>query len=424
MYLYEPVYDGMMQVDNILQAYVIEAELEESKLCCVPQSEKKSYADIPVLPPLLKNGPFENVHANLHKYVTAVYSSHNRFSKVRDTIASVRKFYPEMPILILDDGRYEICYCDANVYYLKIPTNAGVSRSRNLAISMIKTPYVFLTDEDIQFTDSTNLTEMLRLLVSNDHLMMVAGAVDNRNTYAATITHIPKTPDYEVCQYDDAKHKRPYEGCHISHRGLMSYVGKMSMLKDYKWNATKVMGEHTQYFREIQQNATQYHYTRYIAICPHFMFHHHSGRNSMRYNKLRLQRANSHYFDVIHKCDYLNPWPKILYVGPSNSQFRDILSSYLHRHKKLKIARLVAGEINQVGNLNEYPLNIVDDARNYRFDNPQAEHQIFGARPIRIAEGFYSSKADIHVDSNNIKETMKLVNDELYSQGWNPDFGV
>ncbi|KAF0987114.1 hypothetical protein HZS_2331 [Henneguya salminicola] len=89
---------------------------------------------------------------------------------------SMWKYYPKLKSIIVDDFKENASFKfilflkNYSSYLTYIPTNqfTGISRGRNIALSLVKTKYFLLLDDDYNFNSKTNLMTLASILESTD----------------------------------------------------------------------------------------------------------------------------------------------------------------------------------------------------------------------------------------------------------------
>ncbi|HZG57923.1 glycosyltransferase family 2 protein [Paenibacillus sp.] len=94
--------------------------------------------------------------------VTAIIKTFERPHCLDRLIASIREYYPEMPIIVADDSRRPAVRND--VEYHVLPKDSGLSRGRNYLVKQVKTPYTLLLDDDFCFIRETDIGKLLRAM--------------------------------------------------------------------------------------------------------------------------------------------------------------------------------------------------------------------------------------------------------------------
>ena len=113
------------------------------------------------------------------------YMSRYRAEEAANLIASIRKYYPVIRILIGDDTQnpgtpYEILSQwanDSNTELVLLPEDEGTAAGRNILVQMVKTPLLLLLDDDYVFTNNTRLEQFVGLLLTNPDVSLVGGGI-------------------------------------------------------------------------------------------------------------------------------------------------------------------------------------------------------------------------------------------------------
>ncbi len=103
--------------------------------------------------------------ADVEREVTLVIKTFERPTALGRLIESVRRFYPSMPVLVVDDSAQPLHPLPAGVTrYSHLPFNSGASFGRNFGLRQVETEYVLFADDDLVFGPKTDLCKMLRVL--------------------------------------------------------------------------------------------------------------------------------------------------------------------------------------------------------------------------------------------------------------------
>ncbi|XP_062814238.1 beta-1,4 N-acetylgalactosaminyltransferase 2 isoform X2 [Anolis carolinensis] len=130
----------------------------------------------PYMPKLFDPGPDNNIR-NL---VTITTKTFFRYHKLRILIKSIRKFYPDITIIVADDSEHPEKIEEPNVEHFIMPFAKGWFAGRNLAISQVTTKYYLWVDDDFVFTEKTKIEEFVAVL-ENTNLDVVGGAVQGND---------------------------------------------------------------------------------------------------------------------------------------------------------------------------------------------------------------------------------------------------
>jgi len=107
--------------------------------------------------------------------VTFIIKTIERPQHLNALIKSIKEFYPNVKVIVADDGKDPVIRED--VEYHVLPYDTGVSAGRNFLIDHVKTPYFVILDDDFVFTEHTRIEELLRKFKASD-LDILGGAVN------------------------------------------------------------------------------------------------------------------------------------------------------------------------------------------------------------------------------------------------------
>jgi glycosyltransferase involved in cell wall biosynthesis len=104
--------------------------------------------------------------AELERDVSIVVKTFERPDSLGRLVRSVRRFYPRIPILVVDDSAAPIEPTpDGVTRYWHLPFNSlGIAGGRNFGLRQVETSYVLFCDDDMVFGRRTDLGKMLRTL--------------------------------------------------------------------------------------------------------------------------------------------------------------------------------------------------------------------------------------------------------------------
>ncbi|KAH1176501.1 hypothetical protein KIL84_021235 [Mauremys mutica] len=126
---------------------------------------------------------------NVSALVTIATKTFLRYDKLRALIASIRRFYPTVTIIIADDSQHPEPVGGAHIEQYFMPFGKGWFAGRNLAISQVTTKYVLWVDDDFIFTPRTRVEKLVDVLEKTS-LDLVGGGV--REITGVTTTYRQK----------------------------------------------------------------------------------------------------------------------------------------------------------------------------------------------------------------------------------------
>jgi len=104
--------------------------------------------------------------------VTAVVKTFERPHCLNRLLTSLRRFYPQMPVIVCDDGFVPSYRSD--VAYIRTEPDIGLSAGRNRLVEEVDTPYFLLLDDDLVFTEASKI-ERLATIVKTHDVSLAAG---------------------------------------------------------------------------------------------------------------------------------------------------------------------------------------------------------------------------------------------------------
>ncbi|XP_078385765.1 beta-1,4 N-acetylgalactosaminyltransferase 2-like isoform X1 [Cetorhinus maximus] len=119
--------------------------------------------------------------SNINSLVTITTKTFLRYHKLRILIASIRRFYPNMKIIIADDSEIPEKIEGPHIEQYIMPFAKGWFAGRNLAASQVTTKYLLWVDEDFLFTKDTKLEKLVEVLENTS--LDVVGASVNGNKF-------------------------------------------------------------------------------------------------------------------------------------------------------------------------------------------------------------------------------------------------
>ncbi|ELK15325.1 Beta-1,4 N-acetylgalactosaminyltransferase 1 [Pteropus alecto] len=135
---------------------------------------------------------------NVSALVTIATKTFLRYNRLRALIASIRRFYPTVTVVIADDSDKPEIISGPHIEHYLMPFGKGWFAGRNLAVSQVTTKYVLWVDDDFIFTARTRLERLVDVLErtpldlvgeesqDKEGLQEVGGAVREISGFATT----------------------------------------------------------------------------------------------------------------------------------------------------------------------------------------------------------------------------------------------
>jgi GT2 family glycosyltransferase len=98
--------------------------------------------------------------------VTAIIKTFERPERLRRLVRSIRKFHPDLHIIVADDSFQPGPV--AAVEYIRLLPDSGISAGRNAMLERVKTRYFLLLDDDFEFTRDTRIERLVATIEKFD----------------------------------------------------------------------------------------------------------------------------------------------------------------------------------------------------------------------------------------------------------------
>lgn len=107
--------------------------------------------------------------------LTAVIKAFERPKSLRRLCSSIRRRYPTMEIVVVDDSRNPTCI--EGVTTVLLPYDSGVGAGRKEGLGRVRTRYFLLLDDDFIFCRFTRLEPAVALMESHPEIDIMGGKV-------------------------------------------------------------------------------------------------------------------------------------------------------------------------------------------------------------------------------------------------------
>lgn len=222
--------------------------------------------------------------------VTILIKSFERSDCVNNLIKSIRKKYPCISIIVVDDGNQdpEFDKDDPNIILYKMDFDSGLSAGRNYGVSKINTEFFLLCDDDHIFTNDTNI-EMMHKILTENSLDILGASIKNvpggLNNWAGVL-HFNK----RILTAEKIVNRFPGELL-MCDMVLNFFLARTESIKNHQWDSDLKLAEHIAFFFEHLGKLK-------IGFTDKCLVEHHRIE-TVNYNKYRLR--SSKYFEMWKK---------------------------------------------------------------------------------------------------------------------------
>ena len=289
--------------------------------------------------------------------LTLLVKTFERRDCLKKLLQSIRRYYPEIPIIVADDSWNpypETCRNDPNIRYLTLPANVGLSAGRNAIVEAATTPLVAVLDDDFVFAEDTRL-ETLVQWIDRGPADIVGGAV----RVGTEVRHY----EGDLVAHD--------ERLHLCRRALASpakvdtvfnfFVARRDALRRCPWDARYKMAEHAPFFWAAKLAGLRVWYVPQVVVD-------HEQVGNFQYNEQR-----SRHLDTYERL-FAAAFPRGLWMRENGNEAQD----YNRQHKKAlgpevtgivstiarpkALTRMLTSWLHQMP---ESPLVVVDQSREH-----------------------------------------------------------
>ena len=246
---------------------------------------------------------------------TIIITTFDRPECLDRLLVSIFQHYPDIPVIVVDNGfiKYEPekIFKD-NVKLIRAKPDSGLSACRNIAVDHVKTKYTFVTDDDVVFTNTTQIDNFISIFNEDKEIEIVGGILEDEdhgklpavdkiggieNIFAQCDLDL-EIRDGTLFKYPSAdKIKRTKEGVHYKYVDfvLNFFLAKTSIFDTIRWDNELKLGEHFDFFLRFKNITTGQ--ARRIAFTPDVKAEHKNDyRKNEKYKKYRARVG--HFFKM------------------------------------------------------------------------------------------------------------------------------
>lgn len=190
--------------------------------------------------------PHEPSHPGLNEQVTMLVKTFLRPRTLHRLLSSVRRFYPALPVIVVDDSPDAQPLPNSHVKTVVLPYDSGLSVGRMEGLKHVQTPYVLLLDDDFVFYRHTRLGQALALLEQHPTIDIMGGAVVNLPFFT--------TADYQKATvYPTAAAPTYHPGTLIGDLPTLNkvanfFLARTDRLRLVEWDSNLKLVEHADFF--------------------------------------------------------------------------------------------------------------------------------------------------------------------------------
>ncbi|KAJ3255024.1 Beta-1,4 N-acetylgalactosaminyltransferase 2 [Chytriomyces hyalinus] len=221
---------------------------------------------------------------NLPNLVTIMVKTTDRITKVFSLVTSVLKQYPDINIIVADDGHVDPSKTtkpegkQRGFYYLPLPYDVGLSAGRNRMVERIRTKYVLTLDDDFTLNEDSPIGHLI-------HALEKAPQHNSAKPFDIAAAKIPADEGRFGVDYCGIMSMSPqrtlqlkpgsvtpgvdHEGCTEVEFVPNVFVARTKFLREsIRWDETLKLGEHEDFFWRTKKIGAR------VLTCPGVIFYH------------------------------------------------------------------------------------------------------------------------------------------------------
>lgn len=196
---------------------------------------------------------------------TAIIKAFERSNKLLELVESIRKYYPELSIIIVDDSKIKLEHdWDDCTIYKHVDYDIGLAEGRNIAVREVKTPYTLLLDDDFYFTEDTKIETFLDILEKHDFDLVAGDVIDN-----GTQTRIFRG-DFQIKEnklYLKYKVGNLQKGQYPQFDFVINFfMARTELLLQSPWDKELKVREHEDFFVRLKKTKAKITFTPKVSI--------------------------------------------------------------------------------------------------------------------------------------------------------------
>ena len=196
---------------------------------------------------------------------TFVIKTFERPTKPVALVKSIEKFYPKVPIIIIDDSKNPLKKKWApHIQYIHTEYDIGLSEGRNRGVKLVKTKYFVLLDDDFEFTEETKIETFIRLLEKYD-FDLIGGKLCNEGLHDWQYTGFLKIyrEIFYACIYKEPIDS--YDAIYVDFV-INFFLAKTDVIQKNLWDPELKLNEHGDFFLTLKDNNVKVGYTPHVVI--------------------------------------------------------------------------------------------------------------------------------------------------------------
>lgn len=230
-----------------------------------------------------------------------------RDSALLRTLQAIKRHFPyPYRLYIADDSRLspekEAMYAELETdghVVIRLPFASGLSLGRNSIVSKVQEKYVLIMDDDIEIRDGQSIENMLKVLVNDEELGLVAGMLTLENGNWLAGENYVKGVDFQfrggmMYRVPSKKDYRAVDGLQYLYADQVVnfFMARRELFDEVQWdNRIKIEYEHMDFFLSLRKTRWK------AAVCLDAKAVHQISDGGPEYNQHRRAAPVNYFLD-------------------------------------------------------------------------------------------------------------------------------
>jgi GT2 family glycosyltransferase len=197
---------------------------------------------------------------DVQRDVTVVVKTFQRPDALRRLLASIRRHYPSIPIVVVDDSEVPLDPPPPEITrYRHFPFDSlGVSAGRNTGVGEVETEYTLICDDDMVFGRKTDVGKMLRTVQTSRFDLVSCRWMDHEPWRSIRRGYRRYEGTLEIADGTLVHHygatRGEIDGLPVFDIVHQFFVAPTELLRAHPWDERfKVAGEHVAFFLALKE---------------------------------------------------------------------------------------------------------------------------------------------------------------------------
>jgi GT2 family glycosyltransferase len=217
--------------------------------------------------------------------LTAIIKTFERPACLDRLIRSIRRFYPRLHVIVADDGFQPSPRGD--VEYLRLPPDVGLSVGRNALLAQVRTPYFLLLDDDLKFTDETQIEQLLAVARKTPGTIAGGTYLRCKRKFGLWVQRRPqpyhgtleRTGDQLALRAGWHSQQDDHSHCDLVHNFFVARADDIRQLGG--WNPRLKLNDHVEFFVRVKGAGLR------VSYCPNVVVEHWNTDSPRSYSQYR-----------------------------------------------------------------------------------------------------------------------------------------